>query len=234
MRDEEVSFPLGPIGALKRPQYEPRAYLAFKDLAAEQLFRMERWRHHNRYLHGAGVICGLQVVPAQKPGRPWAVSVCPGYAIGCCGDEIEVYSPVVLDIRDHVWNWPADSISRVPSAYVAIRFAEKVAKPVPATPPACGCDETVYEDSRILDTYKVDVLWLLPRAIRQSVDICARNLINCPDCRDGVHVMLARLTLPASESDPITSAHIDNLSHRHLLATTTMAQQQLIECCCGK
>jgi hypothetical protein len=41
-----------------------------------------------RYRHGWGVACGLDVrVAAQNPG---SVIVTPGYALGCCGDDIVV------------------------------------------------------------------------------------------------------------------------------------------------
>ncbi|MGH8554138.1 MAG: hypothetical protein ACREUD_00945, partial [Gammaproteobacteria bacterium] len=89
---------------MKRPRYEPGSYLSAKDLLTEQRYRLQRLRQHNRYLHGWGVVCGLQVVPAHEPGRPWGVRVCPGYAIGCCGEEIEVGSSTVVDIRDSLWN----------------------------------------------------------------------------------------------------------------------------------
>jgi len=221
------------VGALQRPSYEAGSYLAANDLLTEQRHRLQRLRRHDRYLHGWGVLCGLQVVPAKEPGRPWGVRVCPGYAMGCCGEEIEVYSPAVLDIRDSLWNRPTEKGRPAPIAYVGIRYSEEFTKPVPATTPVCGCDETMYEPSRIQDSYKVDILWVLKGAFIQSFDLCARNLASCPECRDSPYVLLARVTLPASESDPITSAHIDHpLRRRHLAATTTL-QDQLVRCCCG-
>lgn len=224
---------IGPFGALKRPQYEVGEYLAASSLLIEQRYRLQRLRQHNRYLHGWGVLCGLQVVPAQEPGRPWAVRVCPGYALGCCGEEIEVGSSTVVDIRDYLWNRPADHGRRGGVAYVGIRYTEDSVKPVPATPPACGCEETMYEHSRIKDGFEVNALWVLSGiADRPPFDICERQTAPCLDCGDSRHVFLACITLPASESDPITGSHIDNQSCRRQFAPTTMLQDQLVECCC--
>src|SRR5262245_29859665 len=96
---ESLKLPLGPPDALKRPQYEIGNYLAAADLLTEQRYRLQRLRRHNRYLHGWGVVCGLHVVPARDSTRPWALWVCPGYAISCCGDEIEVPTPAMIDVR---------------------------------------------------------------------------------------------------------------------------------------
>ena len=66
------------VGALQRPRYAAGSSLAAHDLRTEQRYRLQRLRRHHRYLHGWGVICGLLVVPAGDPRRPWAVQVCPG------------------------------------------------------------------------------------------------------------------------------------------------------------
>ena len=223
------------VGAPQRPSYETGSYLAAHGLLTEQRHRLQQLHHHDRYLHGWGVVCGLLVVPAQEPGRPWAVQVCPGYAIGCCGEEIEVRSPTTVDIRDYLWTRPSEHGRPAPLAYVSVRYAEELARPVPVNPPACGCDETVYKPSRIKDGFEVDVLWAPPKvADRPPFDICERQMAPCPDCGDSRHVFLACVTLPASESDRITSADIDNRSHRQQIATTAVLQYQLVGCCCDK
>ena len=96
---------------------------------AEQRYRLERAWHHNRYLHGEGVVCGLQVVPARIAAQPWAVRVCPGYAIGCCGEEIEVRLPALVDIRESLWNRPTEDGHPVRDAFIAIGYAEELVKP---------------------------------------------------------------------------------------------------------
>jgi hypothetical protein len=204
------------VGALQRPSYEAGSYLAVYDLRTEQGYRLQRLRRHNRYLHGWGVICGLLVVPATEPRRPWAVQVCPGYAIGPYADEIEVQMPAAVDVRDYLWRRPHDAAGHpVRVAYVGIRYAEQQGRPVPRQPPGCRCAETIYEPSRIQDGFQVDVLWQLPEPDDTAgFDVCAPGLAPCPECPESPYVVLARVNLPASEGDPITRDRIDNFVRR--------------------
>src|SRR5262245_44888837 len=101
---DDVLEGAGPAGALMRPRCEPGDYLAAGDLGAEQDWRRQRFRRHNRHLHGWGIVCGLWVAPALDATRPWAVVVCPGYALGPYGDEIFVGCPARVDLREWVWS----------------------------------------------------------------------------------------------------------------------------------
>ena len=229
---ESLKLPLGLLGALKRPQYDVGNYLAANDLLTEQRYRLQRLRRHNRYLHGWGVLCGLHVVPARDSTRAWALWVCPGYAISCCGDEIEVPTPAMVDVRDYLWRRPLQGGRPARLAYIGIRYVEQDARPVPANPPACGCDDTIYKSSRIQDGFQVDAIWALPEApTAEEFDLCEQGLAPCPECPDSPYVVLARLSLPASEGDPITIGHIDNLVRRQPYNTVAL-QEQLIACCC--
>ncbi len=208
MANSELRFRPAPIGSLKRPRYESGKFIASKDLFTEQHYRLLRLRYHNRYLHGWGVFCGLGVVPARDPTRPWAVQICPGYAISCCGDEIEVLTPHTIDIRDYLWMQSRDHKG---PAYVGIRYDEELRRPLPSQQPACSCEETRYEPSRIQDSFKVDALWTIPTSDEaKGFDMCTKDVAPCPTCTDCPYVFLARINLPSSESDPITRGHIDN------------------------
>ena len=124
------------VGALQRPRYAAGSSLAAHDLRTEQRYRLQRLRRHHRYLHGWGVSCGLLVVPATALRRPWAVQVCPGYAIGPYADEIEVRTPAAVEVRDYLWRRPHDAAGHpVRVAYVGIRDAEQQGRPVPSQPP---------------------------------------------------------------------------------------------------
>ena len=204
-----------PPGALARPVFEAGNYLAIPDLQTWQHYRSQRRRRHNRFLHGWGVVCGLRVVPANDQHRPWAVRVCPGYAISCCGDDIVVPMPTAVDVRDYLWRRPLQNGQPAPVAYVGIQYAEERVRPVPVPPFGCGCAETVYQPSRIRDSFQVDILWVLPEiASSAPFDICEKRPAPCPDCLGQPYVFLACITLPASEGDPITYDHIDNWSCR--------------------
>jgi hypothetical protein len=53
-----------------------------------------------RYRDGWGVVCGLDVICAagEKPG---IVSVMPGYAVTCCGDDVVVCKEANLDLASY-------------------------------------------------------------------------------------------------------------------------------------
>jgi hypothetical protein len=223
----------GPPGALSRPHFEVGRYLAAGDLHAEQRYRLQRARRHDRHLHGWGVVCGLLVVPARDPGHPWAVSICPGYAIGPYGDEIEVGAPVRVDIREFLWHEPATGATSAKRlVWVGIRHEEVPGRPARTSPPGCGCPDPRYAPSRVGDGYRAEARWNAPEASLDPVDLCEPGAPPCEVCPDSRWVWLARVLLPVSESDPLTTLHIDNGSRRRLLASATSIRAQLVHCCC--
>lgn len=195
---------------LTRPEYAAGRYLTAHVLSTEQNYRQQRFRFHQRFLHGSGVRCGLKVVPADNSSRPWAVQVCPGYALDCRGDEILVPEPALEDIRNHLWKRPLNQLSG--RAYIRLCYVEERVRPVLANPPTCGCDdEPDYKPSRLRDGFRVDVLW--PASVSANpggFDPCLHQVAICPDCSDGPCIILASVTLPASEGDPIAASHIEN------------------------
>jgi hypothetical protein len=219
--------------ALERPQYESDDYVSAAHLHAAQLYRLERAWHHNRYLHGEGAVCGLQVVPARVAAQPWAVRVCPGYAIGCCGEDIEVRSPAVLDIRESLWNRPIADGHPARDALIAIAYAEELAKPRAIGAAHCGCEDTTYEPSRARDGYRLGVSWANALEPTPAFDMCVSGVPSCPACAGRAYVVLARVTLPEHESDPVKSTQIDNAVRRRQFDTSA-AQHQLVDCCCEK
>jgi hypothetical protein len=209
--EESITMRLG-SGALRRAAFEEGSILSSSDLGTEQRYRLQRLRRHLRYLHDWGVVCGLRVVPANDPGRPWSVRVCPGYAVGPYGDEITVPEPVAVDVRDYIWARPDDARAGQGNvAYVGIRYAEHSSRRLPADSLSCGCSETPLRPSRVWDGFTLDVLWVLPESGgSRAFDICARENPPCPTCPESPYVILAALPLPSSEGDPITEAGIDN------------------------
>jgi hypothetical protein len=77
----------GGLECLDRTRFFAGQLLTEADLNNEQSYWLAKNRLHNRYLHGWGVVCGLQVVCAECDG--W-VTVKTGYALDPCGNDIIV------------------------------------------------------------------------------------------------------------------------------------------------
>jgi uncharacterized protein YegP (UPF0339 family) len=91
---QETCMPDSPeegVGRSVRPVYWKRQTVSADDLTAGQEHLRRLLREHNRLNHGPGVVCGLEVLPADHAasGHP-CVTVTHGYAIGPQGDEIYV------------------------------------------------------------------------------------------------------------------------------------------------
>src|ERR1700687_911639 len=82
----------------ERVEYFPRQLLTADDMTADQDYFRAKLRRHNRYLHGWGVVCGMEVSIAPTSNNPWQVQIGAGYAIGPYGDEIYVAKPFLLDL----------------------------------------------------------------------------------------------------------------------------------------
>ncbi|HKS72695.1 MAG TPA: hypothetical protein VJQ82_05820 [Terriglobales bacterium] len=75
------------LECLDRPRFFAGQLLTEADLNSAQSYVLAKNRLHNRYLHGYGVVCGLEVVCNNCDGY---VTVKPGYAIDPCGNDIIV------------------------------------------------------------------------------------------------------------------------------------------------
>jgi Family of unknown function (DUF6519) len=67
--------------------------------ALDRLCAERDLRFHNKHLHGWGIVCGLQVNCGSDGTH---VTVRPGYAIGCEGDDVIVKDEVQVDLVDLV------------------------------------------------------------------------------------------------------------------------------------
>ena len=77
----------GGLQCLCRPRFFAGQLLTEEDLNHLERYIIEKNKLHNRYLHGPGVVCGLQVVCHECEG--W-VTVQQGYAIDPCGNDVIV------------------------------------------------------------------------------------------------------------------------------------------------
>jgi hypothetical protein len=76
---------------LKRNRYFTGRILTGADFELEQQYFINRMKLHNRYLHGYGVVSGLQVKLSNAV--PPEVIVSPGYAIDAEGNDVLVSIP---------------------------------------------------------------------------------------------------------------------------------------------
>src|SRR5262245_15867170 len=83
---------------LERVRYFTRQLLTADDMVTDQDYIRQKLRRHNRFLHGWGAVCGLEVTAAPTADAPWRVRIGSGYALGPYGDEIYVAEPVHLDL----------------------------------------------------------------------------------------------------------------------------------------
>lgn len=77
----------GGLQCLCRPRFFAGQLLTEEDLNRLDHYILEKNKLHNRYLHGWGVVCGLEVVchPCEN-----MVTVKSGYALSPCGEDIVV------------------------------------------------------------------------------------------------------------------------------------------------
>lgn len=235
---------------LERVKYFSRQLLTADDMTADQDYFRNKMRRHNRYLHGWGVVCGMQVTVAPGPNSPWQVQIGAGYALGPYGDEIHIPNPVFLDLAQcgpGAETDPCDpgTLLRGSPAktgatlFIAVRYEECYARPVRVAPGGCGCSDNTCEPSRIRDTFQIDCLADLPPSNQPGQpgpSICdlvgGRALAQCPPCPTDPWVVLAQVILPASNASAIGQQQIDNFIRRQLFSTA-MIQDQVIRCCCS-
>ena len=120
-------------GQLRRSRYFPRQLVAAADLNADQVYLRELLRRHNRYLHGCGVVCGLDVMATEDNNGAPHLLVTPGHAISPQGDDIHVPSQQSLPLG-------AASQCLGPGQqrlYIAVRYGETPLLPVPTLPGPC-------------------------------------------------------------------------------------------------
>ena len=85
----------GGLECLCRPRFYAGQLLNEQDLNRLDRYIVAKNRLHNRYLHGWGVACGLEV--SCHPCGNY-VLLKPGYALSPCGDDIVVCREETVDV----------------------------------------------------------------------------------------------------------------------------------------
>jgi hypothetical protein len=121
-------------GQLVRSRYFPRQLVTAADLNADQTYFRELVRRHNRYLHGCGVVCGLEVLlDEDDEGHPQIV-VTLGHAISPQGDDIHVPEQQSIPMDDIDECIGPGQEQRL---YIVLRYVETPLCPVPTLPGPC-------------------------------------------------------------------------------------------------
>jgi hypothetical protein len=204
--------------SLERTRFYARQLVTPEDLTQDQIYFREKFRRHNRMLHGWGVVCGACV---RRGKTACEVIIEPGYILGPWGDEIVLTQDVKVDIcklgsREQIgccdpspldpWCGEAKPDCPAGTLYLAIRYEECQAKPVRASHSACGCgcDDSACEYSRIRDGYAVALLRELPPTYTTPMQQptlaeilpCVRRAARpCPPCPESPWVILADLAV---------------------------------------
>ncbi len=83
------------LTCLCRPRFYDGQLLSAADFNRLDQYIVAKDRLHNRYLHGVGVVCGLEAVCSACDDT---VTVRPGYALGPCGEDIVVCADAEVDV----------------------------------------------------------------------------------------------------------------------------------------
>jgi hypothetical protein len=153
-------FAVNPYLAL---QYHFGMLLGVDDLETEQGYHRGKHRLHQAWLHGKGVVWGLDV--SFNPDR--ALAVYPGTAVDGMGRDLHLDTPVCMDLG----KWYAENQDQAEyefedvedggkrfTAHVVARFDACLTRPVPAVADPCGPDEangTSY--SRVYETIALEL-----------------------------------------------------------------------------
>jgi len=92
---------------LQLPRFERVKYfygqlLGVREFQSEQAYFFEKHRLHNRYLHGYGVVCGLEVLPCLTPRDPCDEPPVKRPPIGKPGEPTPPPEPVALVVTDQM------------------------------------------------------------------------------------------------------------------------------------
>lgn len=85
------------LECLCRPRFFAGQLLTEEDLNRLDRYIVEKNKLHNRYLHGWGVVCGLEVFCHPCEGQ---VAVKSGYALSPCGDDIVLCEDDIVNVCD--------------------------------------------------------------------------------------------------------------------------------------
>ncbi len=124
--------------------------LTVRDFEAEQRYVNDKRRMINRLLHGAGVVCGLQVVAVDDK----TISLETGLALDYSGREIVVSSPVTQKLS-MIEGFTANEAAK--NLYLCIAYDERGKEPVYSVAGSSTRADEMAEYNRIQESYHIFV-----------------------------------------------------------------------------
>lgn len=162
------------VTTMVRPRFFPGQLLVDGDLQLLVDYTSLKHRLHNRFLHGAGVVCGLQV--GCHPCGGGKVVVTPGMALDCCGNDIIVPCPAELDIISMIRNLrlslqpgydcgdpcdknadPKDPRKNKLSYCLWVRYCEEMTDPIAPYQTDDRCSSITCQPSRVREGYSFEL-----------------------------------------------------------------------------
>jgi hypothetical protein len=139
-----------------RPNYFTGKLLTAEDLNLEQDYFLDKFRLHNRCLHGYGVVSGLGI--AVGDGSSPVMEIEPGCAIDAFGNLIEVTGTVEARLN------PREEKN---AYYILLRYKECPVDEVPVLLEPCQSGSEPTQPNRIKETFEVYFEEHNPAAKRQ-------------------------------------------------------------------
>lgn len=182
----------GGLECLEKPRFFAGQLLTDLDLQAAMNYVSAKSRLHNRYLFGAGVVCGLTV--HCDPCKDTKVVVEPGYALDCLGNDIVVCSPASFDVKDALdclkkkqepecGGMPKNRDCEPPEAEycLVISYEEQHLNPVNALIRDQGCRSNRCEPSRTKESWR---LQLIDEATAKKLNVRPSAWSRIEECQD--------------------------------------------------
>jgi hypothetical protein len=172
--------------AYRRTRYFHGMLLSDRDFKEEQSYHIAKRHLLNRMLHGWGVVCGLGI--EQK--RRLTVTITPGLALDCHGNEIFVCDPVDIDLTPCLSTAARrpttpqecealESASESKAFYIGIAYRESATAPVPAYVPGGSCNEKECDHSRVTEGFCIKIFDQCPDQHPVPKDGLLKQLSDC-------------------------------------------------------
>lgn len=176
--------------AFVRPSFFGGMLLTEDDLQAALDYERAKRRLTNRYVLGAGVVCGLDVTCDPCDARK--VVVAPGYAIECCGNDIVIDCAEPIDVidlaralRQKLGKDCGEPCDQEGSAeyLLYVRYVEMPSDPVaPYAQDDCATGDC--EFSRVREGYAFELRCEQPEAAKSLIDVLRACVPEDDDERD--------------------------------------------------